>query len=384
MPRIYRETTIVTGENLHGAYDAYKLKIARNYIYVLAILASVFSVLSIICDINCIEDQSTRLVIAVVRYTYSVLLIFVSGWLTRLKSFETYSIVVSLLELLSLAISVYILSKYELSNFLIQSMGLIATILIIFLVPNRRGYQLALALIAAVSFYCYNLLTLLDMPTNNELLASVSYTLITIVLCTVSAFHNEKNQLGEFISKTRLEQMSTTDFLTNTANRFRLEEEADRWMNFCRRQKLPLCLVFVDVDNLKQINDTFGHTTGDLVLVTLSALMQKQLRNSDTISRWGGDEFVLLLPNVSLKNAVALLERLKETVLKTDFGAGINVTCSYGLVEMKHESSFQSMLREADTLMYTGKRGGKDTISFDVSQKEPDEAEPGPTIGTHD
>ncbi len=378
MPKINRETTIVTGENLHGAYDEYKLKIAQNYIYVLAIVASVFSVLLIICDMNCIEDQPSRLVVAVVRYAYSVLLIFVSGWLTRLKSFKTYSILVSLLELLSMAIGIYVLTKYELPNFLIQSMGLIATILILYLVPNRRVFQLALTLIAALSYYCLTLVTSYEAITDNEMLASVSYTLITIVLCTVSTFHSDKNQLGEFISKTRLEQMSTTDFLTNTANRFRLEEEADRWMNFCRRQKLPLCLVFVDVDNLKQINDSFGHTTGDSVLITLSALMQKQLRNSDTISRWGGDEFVLLLPNVALKNAIALLERLKATVLKTDFGAGINVTCSYGVVEMKQESSFQSMLREADTLMYEGKREGKDKISFADSQEEPDGGKFGP------
>lgn len=363
MPSIPEKSTTVASEDLHAAYGAYKLKIAQNYIYVLAIIASVFSVLLIICDINCIENQTARLTIAVIRYIYAVLLIFISGWLIRLKSFPIYSVVISLLELLSIAISTYVITQYEPPNFLIQSMGLVATILIVFLVPNRKGYQLALALIASLSFYAVTCVSM-KTSTENEILASVAYTVVAIVLCTVSAFHNEKNQLGEFISKTRLEQMSTTDFLTNTANRFRLEEEADRWMNFCRRQKLPLCLVFIDVDNLKQINDTYGHTMGDMVLVTLSSLMQKQLRNSDTISRWGGDEFVLLLPNVSLKNAVSLLERLKETVLSTDFGTGIGVTCSYGVVEMGEESSFQSMLREADTLMYTGKRDGKDKISY--------------------
>jgi len=353
----------VAGEDLHTSYGAYKLRIAQNYIYVLAIFASVFSVLLIIFDIRSIQDQTARLTIAVVRYTYAVLLIFVGGWLTRMKSFKTYTIVVSLLEIVSLAISLYVLAQYGTPHFLIQSMGLVATILIIFLVPNKKEYQLALAILAAVSFYGFTYQMQLP-ATMNELLASVVYSLVAIALCTISAFHNEKNQMGEFISKTRLEQLSTTDFLTNTANRFRLEEEADRWMNFCRRQKLPLCLVFVDVDNLKQINDTYGHAAGDSVLVTLSNLMQKQLRNSDTISRWGGDEFVLLLPNVSQKNAIALLERLKANVLKNGFGVGIRVTCSYGVVEMGEESSFQSMLHEADSLMYTGKREGKDKISY--------------------
>ena len=78
----------------------------------------------------------------------------------------------------------------------------------------------------------------------------------------------------------------------------------------------------------------------------------------------GRDEFVLLLPNISLKNAILLLQRLKTIVLKTDFGVGVQVTCSYGVVEMGEESSFQSMLREADELMYNGKREGKDRISY--------------------
>ncbi len=363
MPRLHAESKTVVGEDLHKAYGAYKLRIAQNYIYVLAIFASVFSVLLIIFDIRNIQDQTTRLTIAVIRYAYAVLLIFVGGWLTRIKSYKTYTIIVSVLEILSLAISLYVFAYYGSPNFLIQSMGLIASILVLFLVPNKKEFQLALAFLAALSFYGLTYCSEIT-ATTNEILASVVYSLVVIALCTISSYHNEKNQLGEFISKTRLEQLSTTDFLTNTANRFRLEEEADRWMNFCRRQKLPLCLVFVDVDNLKQINDTHGHTAGDSVLVTLSTLMQRQLRNSDTISRWGGDEFVLLLPNVSQKNAIALLERLKASVLKNDFGVGIRVTCSYGVVEMGEESTFQSLLREADALMYTGKREGKDKISY--------------------
>lgn len=368
MPRMKSETVSVRSDDLHAAYGTYKLRTAQNYIYILAIIASMLNVLLIICDINLVESQTSKLVIAIVRYSYAVLLIFVSGWLTRMTSFPAYAAVVSLLELCSVAMSMYVLTQYSAPNFLIQSMGVIATILVIYLVPNRKAYQLSLSLISALSFYFFTYFYIKNV-TLNEVLASAIYTSIAIALCSVSAFNSERNQLREFIAKNRLEQMSTTDFLTNTANRFRLEEEADRWMNFCRRQKLPLCLVFVDVDNLKQINDAFGHVTGDAVLVKLSALMQKHLRNSDTISRWGGDEFVLLLPNVSLKNAVSLLERLKGSVLKADFENGVHVTCSYGVVEMGEESSFQTMIREADALMYTGKRDGKDRISY-VSPEE--------------
>lgn len=211
MPRMHSETTTVTSEDLHAAYGAYKLRIAQNYIYVLAIFASLFSVLLIVFDLKNITDQTVRLAIAVVRYMYAVLLIFVGGWLTRLKSFRTYTYIVSALELASIAINLYVFVNYQAPNFLIQSMGLVATVLILYLVPNRKSFQLGLSIIASLSFYGCAFLSVTQ-ATLNEILASVVYTLVAIALCSISSYHNEKNQLGEFISKTRLEQLSTTDF----------------------------------------------------------------------------------------------------------------------------------------------------------------------------
>ena len=369
LPKMSNQQSAVKDQDLHANYGAYRLRNAQNYIHILVIITSVLNLLFIICDINFIDEQAPRLLTAVIRYSYSVLLIVIGGVLSRTKSYRLYTILISALEAIGAAISFYVLVQYDSPNFMIQSMGLMALLLIIFLVPNRKSCQIPLAVITLAGFY---VLTYFRIPgiTLNELAASVSYSLVVSVICAISSFHSEKNQLKEFITKTRLEQISTTDFLTNTANRFRLEEEADRWMNFCRRQKLPLCLVFVDVDNLKQINDTYGHTAGDGVLITLAGVMQAQLRNSDTIARWGGDEFVLLLPNVSLSNAVTLLEHLKTVVTETKFFEGIAVTCSYGVVEMKEGSSFQTLLAEADALMYSGKKDGKDKISFSDQNPE--------------
>ncbi|MPM79746.1 putative diguanylate cyclase DgcC [bioreactor metagenome] len=185
------------------------------------------------------------------------------------------------------------------------------------------------------------------------------YAALTILLCSITVFSKDRYAFREYTTKLRLEQASSTDFLTNAATRARLEDEAHRWMSFCRRQGLPLCLVFADVDNLKYINDHFGHTMGDVVLKQLAELMKKQLRNSDTIARWGGDEFVILLPNVSLETALLLLERVKLAVSQIDLHSGAVVSCSYGVVEMGPESTYQQMLSDADTQMYRAKRAGK-------------------------
>ncbi|MBA4348051.1 MAG: hypothetical protein C0413_04285 [Clostridiales bacterium] len=133
---------------------------------------------------------------------------------------------------------------------------------------------------------------------------------------------------------------------------------------FLPKQKLPLCLVFVDVDDLKRINDRYGHVIGDIALKEIATLMKKQLRNSDTIARWGGDEFVLLLPNVTLRNALLLLDRVKTAVNQLVIEGIVTVSCSFGVVQMGPESTYSEMLSQADALMYQAKRNGKGRISF--------------------
>jgi len=141
-------------------------------------------------------------------------------------------------------------------------------------------------------------------------------------------------------------------------------------MSFCRRQGLPLCLVFVDLDDLKRINDRYGHVMGDIALKEVAALMKKQLRNSDTIARWGGDEFVLLLPNVTLQNAVLLLDRVKAAVNQLTIEGSVPVSCSFGVVQMGPESTYAEMLSQADALMYRAKKNGKGRISVPDSEDD--------------
>ena len=92
--------------------------------------------------------------------------------------------------------------------------------------------------------------------------------------------------------------------------------------------------------------------------------MKKQLRNSDTIARWGGDEFVLLLPNVSLQNAVLLLDRVKNAVNQLTIEGNVSLSCSFGVVQMGPESTYAEMLSQADALMYRAKQSGKGRISY--------------------
>lgn len=356
-------------KSARDAYNENKLRAAQRSIHILIAIASVVNFLFLVCDLIYIDEQTGRLTAAIARYTFSILLILMTRVLQNVRSFSSFSAIVTALESLSVVLYLYVLWQYDSPQFMIQSMGMISSILVFFIVPNRNWNMLALSICGTaayfvMSFFCFPELSL------KELVVAIIYSSLTILLCAVTVFSNERYTFREFIAKTRLEQTSTTDFLTNAATRARLEEEARRWMSFCRRQGLPLCMVFADVDNLKYINDHFGHAAGDVVLKQLAELMKTQLRNSDTIARWGGDEFVLLLPNVSLNNAMLLLDRIKQAVSQINLNNGVTISCSYGVVEMGPESTYQQMLTEADALMYRSKRSGKEKLASNTMQRE--------------
>ena len=280
--------------------------------------------------------------------------------LQNARSYAAFSAMITALEAATFGLNFYALTLYESPNFMMQSMGLIVSILVLFIIPNHKWNKLAVSVASSLIYFalfydCFS-------TGWHEMAPVMIYTLLTILLCTYAVFSRDRAAFQEYTITVQLEQTSSTDFLTNAVTRARLEDEAYRWMGFCRRQGLPLCLVFADVDNLKYINDHFGHTAGDVVLKQLAETMKNQLRSSDTIARWGGDEFVVLLPNVSKETALMLLERVKQAVSQIDFRNGTVISCSYGVVEMGPESTYQQMLAEADSQMYQSKRLSKTQI----------------------
>jgi diguanylate cyclase (GGDEF)-like protein len=237
-------------------------------------------------------------------------------------------------------------------------------IVLVCFIPNRWVYVLLVSVFAAAGFWVSTFL--FANPIDRvELVAGLVYVSIAVLICVLSSWSSEQHQFKEFLAKRNLERLCSTDYLTNTANRYKMEEEALRWMEFCRRHSFPLCLVFMDVDNLKPINDQCGHTAGDFVLEQLASTVQGHLRRSDTIARWGGDEFLLLLPNSTVQDAVEVTERIRNSVRTSNAAGDYQVTCSFGVVEMKEDDTFESMISQADKLMYRCKLKGKDMVEWD-------------------
>lgn len=161
-----------------------------------------------------------------------------------------------------------------------------------------------------------------------------------------------------------LEQVASTDRLTGAWNRRRLEECLRNEMDRLDRYDQPLSLLLIDIDFFKRINDQHGHTAGDQVLQALTSLLQLKLRGTDSLARWGGEEFVVLCPSSRRSAAAALAERLRREVAAATFPVVGRLTVSIGAAECKRGESWQEWFERADQALYRAKESGRNQVQL--------------------
>ncbi len=159
-----------------------------------------------------------------------------------------------------------------------------------------------------------------------------------------------------------LARLASTDSLTGAWNRRRLEEAIVIEMEKARRYNLRLSIILFDIDHFKQINDQFGHQTGDRIVVELSGIIRANIRETDSLTRWGGDEFVILLPNSSASQAWEFAERLKALVSAHKFLDVGKVTISMGISEFFMDDDIDTLIKRVDNALYTAKSAGRNIV----------------------
>lgn len=171
----------------------------------------------------------------------------------------------------------------------------------------------------------------------------------------------------------KYQRFATTDALTGLRNRGWLDDVFDREIKRSERDQLPLCLLMIDVDDFKDYNDKYGHLMGDQVLIKVAGAIRTPLRPNDLVARFGGEEFVVLLPETTITNAKSIAERLRKKVNSIDLGVhnGValpRVTVSLGIAVRQPGDTLAMMIAAADIAMYHAKRNGKNcyVVASDV------------------
>lgn len=169
----------------------------------------------------------------------------------------------------------------------------------------------------------------------------------------------------------KLQTLAHTDPLTGTSNRRQFHLSAERELARARRQQEPICLLMLDIDHFKRINDQHGHDAGDRVLRELAGTARKMLREPDLLARFGGEEFVALLPNTALDSARTVAERLRVKLSELRIPdlpqqAPIRITVSIGVAPLD-QFDLDQALKEADRALYLAKHGGRNQVRLATS-----------------
>ena len=166
-------------------------------------------------------------------------------------------------------------------------------------------------------------------------------------------------------TENELLRLATTDMLTGLTNRMQFEKVFREEIERSRRYEHPLSLIMIDIDHFKVINDQYGHDTGDEVLTRFARRLGENVRSSDTLARWGGEEFMLLIPETDDAQACIMANKLRRVIRETEFPDVGRVTCSLGVTRVEPGQTPQQAIQQADQRLYRAKELGRDRIVGD-------------------
>ena len=159
----------------------------------------------------------------------------------------------------------------------------------------------------------------------------------------------------------QLETLAQTDQLTKISNRRFLDLTLEHGIKHALRYKTALSIILIDIDFFKNVNDTYGHQKGDDVLVSFANIIKENTRELDTVGRWGGEEFLIILPQTNLKQATILAEKLRQSIRSHSFGTKEQLTASFGVTEFRKTSDEEhTILSRVDANLYKAKENGRD------------------------
>jgi diguanylate cyclase (GGDEF)-like protein len=206
----------------------------------------------------------------------------------------------------------------------------------------------------------------------NRFLGIVITLLVTLI--TLVYFVGREHGIREHVQMARrlelqelardLRFKASTDPLTGLYNRSKFDEALAGAMTRAKRYGTPLSLMLYDVDHFKLVNDSRGHQAGDSVLVRLSQIVLLDIRNSDLLARWGGEEFAILAPDSDGEMARQAAEKLRSAIERTTFDEVGSITCSFGVAQYAEGDSAESLIARADHALYQAKASGRNRVEL--------------------
>lgn len=233
---------------------------------------------------------------------------------------------------------------------------------------------LVVILFIALSFYARTLVRN-EMLANDALARHQAELESTIAERTAELGRNyealQKEMAERKLAQEQLEVLATTDPLTRLYNRRKFEELLNHELDRCKRYAGDFALIMLDADHFKQINDRYGHDIGDAVLRFLSDLIKSQLRKSDVVARWGGEEFIALVAEADTDTSLTVADKLRKAVEEGQFPQQLRVTISLGVALARRNDTSASIVKRADQAQYRAKQAGRNRVMMEAPEPPP-------------
>ncbi len=197
--------------------------------------------------------------------------------------------------------------------------------------------------------------------TTMTLIGSIAYSVFAVGIALMLDIDRLVSRMS--FKALQLERIALNDHLTGIENRYSLERFLDGEIERQDRYLEPLSLIMLDIDRFKEVNDTWGHASGDFVLVRIANLVKSEIRSIDRVFRWGGEEFLIILPHTPLEGAVDLAEKLRVAIENAEFDGMRGITASFGITERFPGEARDVFFRRVDRAMYRAKSDGRNRSS---------------------
>ena len=244
-------------------------------------------------------------------------------------------------------------TTFEVLDIVILTYGL-------FIIPNRWIINVCTSTLLSVLFFFLTPFTIPTMKTGTKIILII-YLFSQVLMLALLIFKNNIQKRLNYLQQLQLETLAKTDALTKASNRVACDMSI---YQMCANHH-GFSLIMIDIDNFKQINDTYGHLTGDKVIVKIVEIIRANVRQDDIVARWGGDEFIIILPFASLDRAIEISKRIKRHLSTIEYcNASSQVTASLGVTVFTEGDDLNSIINRVDLLLYQAKHRGKNEIAF--------------------
>jgi diguanylate cyclase (GGDEF)-like protein/PAS domain S-box-containing protein len=189
------------------------------------------------------------------------------------------------------------------------------------------------------------------------------------MLVSIESIHNVDGKhisyrvIAEDITdKKRIEDLAQSDYLTKLNNRVKLDDELFKEIQRASRYKTPLSVIMLDIDHFKNVNDSYGHQMGDIVLQQIAQILRDNTRKVDTVGRWGGEEFLIVVPSTSITSAVQFAEIIRSGIANHSFDKISSQTASFGVASYYSDDTLETLTARADKALYRAKSNGRNRV----------------------